>query len=139
MFFGPACGRRRNSYNRSIRTYEISIIYAFRAVAGRSFAGYCCHEDFESVLNPSSRLLKSPFFSNLRRGRGTDRHFSSTQVLEKWSEPRACTAAKRAEKVRDGLFQHTIRRHAVCGDGTGRRPNKGDRAWVVPSPGGDRP
>jgi len=30
-----------------------------------------------------SRLLKNSFFSSLRCGRGTDRHFSDTQVFEK--------------------------------------------------------
>jgi len=56
-----------------------------------------------------SRLLKNEFFSNLRCGRGIDRHFSITQVFEKWSAPRTCAAAQRAEKGQDGLFQQPVR------------------------------
>jgi hypothetical protein len=33
------------------------------------------------------------------------RHFSDTQVFEKWSESRTCAAAGRTEKVQEGLFQ----------------------------------
>jgi len=29
-------------------------------------------------------------------------------VIEKWSEPRTCAAAKRIEKGQDGLFQQTV-------------------------------
>ena len=51
------------------------------------------------------------------------------------------SGARQVLRVGDGVQapDRGLRRHAVCGDGTDRRPNKGDRAWVVPSPGGDRP
>ncbi len=32
------------------------------------------------------------------------RHFPSTRVFGKWSEPRTCAAAKRAEKVQEEFF-----------------------------------
>ena len=41
-------------------------------------------------------------------GTGMCRHFSNMNMFEKWSEPRTCAAAKRAEKVPDALFQHSI-------------------------------
>jgi len=52
--------------------------------------------------------MKNSFFISLRRGRGIDRHFSNTQVFEKWSKPRTCAAAQRDEKVQDGLFRQPV-------------------------------
>jgi len=62
-----------------------------------------------------SRLLKNSFFSNLRCDAGMHRHFSNTQVFEKWSASRTCAATRRAEKGQDGLFQQPVR------DNCGRR------------------
>jgi hypothetical protein len=61
-------------------------------------------------------LLKNEFFSNRRRDAGMYRHFSNTQVFEKWSAPRICAAAQRGEKVQEGLFQQPVKYRRVGRD-----------------------
>ncbi|HEX9625697.1 MAG TPA: hypothetical protein VGA00_02035, partial [Acidiferrobacterales bacterium] len=59
------------------------------------------------ATHPASSSLKNVFFNELRCGRWIDRHFSNTQVFEKWSKAKIAFLLCVVEKVPDGFFQQT--------------------------------
>src|SRR3990170_5940199 len=76
--------RRSAALRRSavLRRFSILSTLLRSPLAALFFRAPDARAQSQNVVRDLSRLLKNEFFSSLRCGRGTDRHFSHTQVFE---------------------------------------------------------